>query len=68
MEKEGFTALLNHSQIGKRYDIAIMSTKGFSVTASRRLVESLSAAGVTTLVAHDFDVSGFTIYRKCRSP
>ncbi len=63
IEKEGFTALLNHSQIGKRYDIAIMSTKGFSVTASRRLVESLSAAGVTTLVAHDFDVSGFTIYR-----
>jgi hypothetical protein len=63
VEKEGFTPLLERSQIGKRYDIAIMSTKGMSVTASRNLIESLSAAGVTTLVAHDFDVSGFTIYR-----
>jgi hypothetical protein len=63
IEKEGFTPLLERSQIGSRYDIAIMSTKGMSVTASRRLIESLSRAGVTTLVAHDFDVSGFTIYR-----
>lgn len=66
IEKEGFSALLDRAQIGKRYDIAIMSTKGMSVTASRTLVESLSAVGVTTLVAHDFDVAGFTIYRTLR--
>ena len=61
IEKEGFTALFDRAQIGKRYDIAIMSTKGMSVTASRQLVESLTDAGVTTLVVHDFDESGFTI-------
>jgi hypothetical protein len=32
-----------------------------SNTASRTLVEVLSAKGVTILVAHDFDKSGFTI-------
>jgi len=32
-----------------------------SVTAARQLVERLSEEGVTTLVLHDFDKSGFTI-------
>ncbi len=61
IEKEGFSALLDRVEVAKRYDIAIMSTKGMSVTASRQLVESLTAKGVPTLVAHDFDVSGLTI-------
>jgi hypothetical protein len=63
IEKEGFDSLLSRAQIAKLYDIAIMSTKGMSVTASRQLIESMSAQGVTTLVVHDFDVSGFTICR-----
>ena len=61
IEKEGFDALFERAEIGKRYDIAIMSNKGMSVTASRQLVEDLTGQGVTTLVVHDFDVSGFTI-------
>ena len=38
-----------------------------SVTASRQLVEQLSQLGVTILVVHDFDKSGFEILDKFTS-
>jgi len=62
VEKEGFMPLLNHVQLAERYDIAIMSTKGMSVTASRKLVDTLCADhSIPLLVVHDFDKSGFSI-------
>lgn len=61
VEKEGFNPLLERARIAERYDLALLSTKGMSVTAARQLVEQLSEEGVTTLVLHDFDKSGFTI-------
>jgi len=61
VEKEGFGPLLKQSQIAERYDIAIFSSKGESVMAPRRLVDELSQAGVTVLIVHDFDHSGFLI-------
>ena len=61
VEKEGFNPLLERARIAERYDLALLSTKGMSVTAARQLVERLSDEGVTTLVLHDFDKSGFTI-------
>lgn len=61
IEKEGFTPLLERARIAERYDLAIMSTKGMSVTAARQLIEELSDQDVTLLVLHDFDKSGFTI-------
>lgn len=66
IEKEGFTELLAAAKIAERFDIAIMSTKGMSVTAARRLVEELSRQGVTILVLHDFDAAGLTILRTLR--
>ena len=42
IEKEGFDPLLRAAQIAERFDIAIMSTKGMSVTAARRLLDQLS--------------------------
>jgi hypothetical protein len=59
--------MLERADIANRYDIAIMSTKGMSVTASRHLVEELSRQGVTILVLHDFDKSGFSIVSTLRS-
>lgn len=67
IEKEGFTELLAAARIAERFDIAIMSTKGMSVTAARRLVEELSRQGVTILVLHDFDKAGFSILHTLRS-
>jgi DNA topoisomerase VI subunit B len=61
LEKEGFNPLLERAQIAEKYDLGIMSTKGMSVTAARQLAEACAKAGVTILVLHDFDVSGFSI-------
>jgi hypothetical protein len=44
-----------------------MSSKGMSVTAARQLVEALTEQGVTILVLHDFDKSGFTIMNTLRT-
>ena len=62
IEKEGFMPLFNAVKLAERYDLAIMSTKGMSVTASRLLVDRLCAdTTVPLLVLHDFDKSGFSI-------
>ena len=58
IEKEGFDEILRAARIAERYDIAVMSTKGMSVTAARLLVDRLH---VPLLVLHDFDQSGFSI-------
>jgi len=68
LEKEGFAPLLKAVHLAERYDIATMSTKGMSVTASRELIEELGATyKVPILVLHDFDISGFTIFGTLRS-
>jgi len=41
IEKEGFDALLERSQIAERYDLAIFSSKGMSNIATRQLVDEL---------------------------
>ena len=62
IEKEGFTPILEAASIPERFDIAVMSTKGMSVTASRMLVEELCGRRDLPLsVLHDFDLSGFSI-------
>jgi hypothetical protein len=61
IEKEGFDPLLERSQIAKKYDMELFSSKGMSVIAARRLVDELSQAGVTILVLHDFDRAGLII-------
>lgn len=59
IEKEGFLPLLDKVKISTRFDLAIMSTKGLSSTAARRLMESMP--GVRFLTLHDFDKAGFSI-------
>jgi DNA topoisomerase VI subunit B len=67
LEKEGFHPLIERAGIARRYDLAVMSTKGMTVTAARRLIEELSAEGVTVLVLHDFDKSGLGILHTMRT-
>jgi len=66
IEKEGFAPLLERARIAARYDLAIFSSKGMTTTATRQLVAELSRAGVTILVAHDFDKSGLEILASLR--
>jgi Topoisomerase 6 subunit A/Spo11, Toprim domain len=63
-EKEGFNDLFKATRLAEQYDLAIMSTKGVSVTAARRLVDEVCARyHLPLFVLHDFDRSGFTILR-----
>ena len=62
VEKEGFNPLLETARIAEQFDIAIMSTKGMSVTASRMLIDRLAPQIDKVLILHDFDVSGFSIF------
>ncbi len=62
VEKEGFQPLFERVKLAERHDIAIMSTKGVSVTAARLLVDRMcSDHDIPLMVLHDFDVAGFTI-------
>jgi hypothetical protein len=64
VEKEGFDAIIEAAAIAEKYDLALASTKGMSVTACRLLVEELCGRqGLPLYVLHDFDVSGFSILK-----
>jgi Topoisomerase 6 subunit A/Spo11, Toprim domain len=62
VEKEGFMPLLEAVNLAERFDLAIMSTKGLSVTAARKLIDEVCGGHkIPLLVLHDFDKSGFSI-------
>lgn len=62
VEKEGFNELFEAVKLAEQFDIAILSTKGMSVTACRELVDQLCFRySIPLLVLHDFDKSGFSI-------
>jgi DNA topoisomerase VI subunit B len=62
IEKEGFMPLFDKVELGDRFDLGIMSTKGMSVTAARQLAERLcSERGIPLYILHDFDKAGFSI-------
>jgi len=61
IEKEGFHPILRAAQLQERFDVALMSTKGMSVTAARKLLDELSPHVENIFVLHDFDRSGFSI-------
>jgi len=61
-EKEGFGPLFEAVRLAERHDLAIMSTKGLSVTAARQLIDEVCGDhDIPLLVLHDFDKSGFSI-------
>jgi hypothetical protein len=62
IEKEGFDQLLKEAKIDDKFDVAIKSTKGMSVTAARELADEMCHAhDIPLLLLHDFDKSGFAI-------
>jgi hypothetical protein len=62
IEKEGFAPLMKAARIQERFDIAVISTKGMSVIASRQLLDHLAPNINTVLVLHDLDIAGFSIF------
>jgi hypothetical protein len=62
IEKEGFLPLFERVKLAEKYDLGIMSTKGMSVVAARRLADRVCGENrIPLLVLHDFDKSGFSI-------
>jgi DNA topoisomerase VI subunit B len=61
IEKEGFHQLLKAARLQERFDVALASTKGMSVTAARQLLDDLSPHVDRIFVLHDLDISGFSI-------
>jgi hypothetical protein len=61
IEKEEFHPLIQAARLQERFDVAVMSTKGMSVTAARKLLDELTPFVDNILVLHDFDRSGFSI-------
>ena len=62
LEKEGFLPLFEQVQLAARFDIGIMSSKGMSVIAARRLADEICHAyKIPLLVLRDFDKAGFSI-------
>jgi hypothetical protein len=61
IEKEGFHPLIQAARLQERFDVAVMSTKGMSVTAARKLLDELTPLVDNIFVLHDFDRSGFSI-------
>src|SRR5262249_20258582 len=61
LEKEGFSPLLEEGRLAERYDLAIMSTKGMSVTATRERVQELCAT-------HDMRLVGLRVFDYGGSP
>ena len=61
-EKEGFGPLFKAVNLANRYDLMIVSSKGVSVTAARRLIDTVCGDhDLPLFVLHDFDVGGFLI-------
>ena len=64
IEKEGFFPLFEHAKLCERYDLALLSTKGQSVTASRALVDYMCGQlGCPLIVFRDFDAYGIRILK-----
>ena len=68
IEKEGFKPLFESVELARRYDLALMSTKGQSVVAARQQVDDMCGNyQVPLLVLHDFDKDGFSIISMLRT-
>lgn len=62
IEKEGFGPQFKAVNLANRYDLMIISNKGVSVTAARKLIDDICGHhDIPLFVLHDFDVAGFMI-------
>jgi hypothetical protein len=63
IEKEGFGPIIKEAGIAEKFDIAIISNKGQSVVAARRLIDECCyvGSGCPLLIVHDMDKAGFEI-------
>jgi hypothetical protein len=62
-EKEGFDQLFKAADLANRHDLMVISNKGLSVTACRKLIDEICGGEELPLfVLHDLDVAGLLIF------
>ncbi len=67
IEKEGFRQIFDAVKLGQRYDMALMTAKGFATRAAKQLLDHATTKDITILAAHDADISGYEIARTLES-
>ncbi len=63
VEKEGFNIIFDDAELKEKYDMAILSSKGFSTRAIKTLLKKVEGKA-TILVLHDCDIYGYSIADK----
>ena len=63
VEKMGLEGQLAEFHLGQRFDMAIVFSKGYSVTACRNLLTRIAARAIDIFVLHDADLDGYGIKR-----
>jgi hypothetical protein len=66
VEKEGIWPQLQASKISERYDMAILTGKGYATEAARTLFEKAEKGDYQLFVLHDADPDGYNIARTLR--
>ena len=66
IEKTGLDEQLAPFQIGQRFDMALIFSKGYSVVACRDLLARIAAEDIDIFVLHDGDLAGYDIARTLR--
>lgn len=66
VEKEGEMPKLREARLAERYDMAIVSGKGYPAEAARTLFESAKEGDYQLFVFHDADLDGYNIARVMR--
>ncbi|MCL0058731.1 hypothetical protein M1O47_03520 [Dehalococcoidia bacterium] len=67
IEKEGFNQIFDTVKLGQRYDMALMTAKGFATRAAKLLLSHASGKDIAILAAHDADISGYEIVRTLKN-
>jgi hypothetical protein len=61
VEKHGIAEGLVDQRLGRKYDMAILASKGYGTVANRDLLEKFAEEGYEVYVLHDCDVDGYGI-------
>lgn len=67
IEKHGIAQGLIDLGLGRRYDMAIIASRGYATEADRRLLERFDKEGHQIFVLHDCDIDGYGILANLRA-
>jgi len=67
IEKSGYNTIMKESGLIDEFNMGIISTRGFSTRASKKLMQYFIQHGIDVYVLHDCDIFGYMIQDKLAS-